>query len=237
MIPDETMNIPAPANGTPAPNDSQTVIHGTPGSAIPSPIVNQTPETPATPPKEIFLGTRKFNSQDELLQYTRDLQAQVSVVDQLKGVLSPQVKAADPNEELADLMYSNPRRYTEIIEERSANRALQQFQASQQAQKIRSDFFTEYNDLSNHSELVDMYYTSMQKELAQLSQKDATSRLANAVRAKLANIRGNQPATETLPNGSPRVVGQGSGVPAPLTPGPRQSMADQLKAHQKRGKK
>lgn len=213
-------------------------LSGGPGDPISAPaekVASQQNQTPA--PKEIYMGGRKFNSIEELATYTQELQTKAAVADQIRGVMIPSQPEVDPEEELAEMIYSDPKKAVKMIKGRAVDEAVQIFEQRQAAKATRQDFFITHKDLQGQEDLVDMYYNKMQKELATLPLNAATSKLANAVRARVANIRGEKQATETLSNDNPVVIGSGTTAPKASAQAASKSFLEQLQSMQRRGKK
>lgn len=235
-------NSPDVPHGAPAPSDS--LVGGPTSTPLPaSPVPPQpqpAPATPASAPRaqEIYVGDRKFASVDDLKTAYIEAQTRSSMVDQLQSVINPASKAAAPNpdKDLADLMYSDPEEYTRQVEDRASKRALSLYQQQQEAIRVRNSFYGKNTDLVGNEDLVEMLYAKMQNELVKLNEGDATSKLANAVRERIASIKGAITAATAreLSSGTPVTVGRGSqapsSAPAPAAP---QTMLEQLKSLKK----
>ncbi len=193
-------NTASPAAGTGALSPQPSGAVATPGPAK---------------PQEIYMGGKKFSSMEELSAYTAELQGKASIADQLRHTLAPPAPTDNTEDELADLIYTDPKKYNKIMEDRITARANQMFEQKLASENVRKNFYEQYPDLKGHEDLVGVYYNNMQKELASQTQDAATSSLANAVRSRLASIRGTKEGTQVLSNGKPVVVGQGG--PAPMT--------------------
>jgi hypothetical protein len=192
----------------------------------------------AAAPKEIYLGGRKFSSLEELGQFTAGLQAKADIADRLTSVVAPQARVVDPMEELGETFFSNPAEAVRKIKDLTKQEVRAEDAQRDAAQALRTKFFNDYPDLRGQEDVVELYYAKMQKELATLSETDATSKLANAARARLASIRGKIEGTQELSNKTPNVLGSGSGAPASgETPYVAKTMSEQLREFQSRGRK
>lgn len=192
---------------------------------------------PAGKPTEIYLGGRKFNSVEELAAHTQELQNKADIADRIQSAINPATgRPVDPEEEIAEMIYTDPKKAIRSIKEMAKQEMRQENAQLADVQNLKAQFYSTNADLANKQELVEFFYGRMEKELANMSIVDATSKLANAVRAKLADWKGEKVATQELSNTTPRVAGAGSGAPSEGTPvAAPQTMTEQLRAFQKRG--
>lgn len=233
---------PTAASGTPpsaAATTPPSSLSGGPTETVTAPA----PKTEAPRPTKILLGDREFASVDDLKAYTSELKGKADLADQLRTVINPPAAPTNPTDTLEDLMYSDPAKYNKMMLEQAATIAENRINQKNAVKTMRDNFFDTYKDLKDHQDLVDLKYSQwqndpeMKKKLAQMTEQDAVSTLANAVRARIAAIKGTQQATEELPNGIPNVVGQGSSLPTAPPAAKPMTFFDQLKANQKKGKK
>lgn len=142
-------------------------------------------------------------------------------------------------EDLETMMYTDPKRYNQIIQEKAARTALAHIENVRIQEKTKSDFYSTYKDLVGKEDLVEYHATKMQASLAKLPAPEALSKLAQAVRTRVSAIGGNKVATEEL-SSKPAVTAGATGsqsgsAPAATTPS-SMSFIEQLKRVQRRGK-
>jgi len=181
---------------------------------------------------KIYLGDKVFSSQDELRSYVRELEATKSQYETVRNQFAPQPQqqVVDPEEDIETLWYTNPKKAQEITARRAADEAKQEILRIQKAQQIRETFYSKYPDLRGQEDLVQMYTGRLEKEVASLPEDEQLSKLANAVRSRIASLKGASNATEELPSKRPVVAGENGG--APITSGTVKrpmTMVDQIK--------
>lgn len=185
----------------------------------------------------IFYNGKVYSPEEmtSVLRERDELAAKVAATP--APVAAPAVSA--PEEELETLMYTDPKRYTQIMEDRAAKKVFAQLDAQKQQEKIKNDFYSNYKDLKGNEDLVEYYATKMQGALAKEPPEVALSKLAQAVRTRISALKGDKKATEEL-SSKPAVTAGATGIQSGSAPAPKgpeaSSFLDQLKIIQRRGK-
>lgn len=222
----------------PVQKENPAIVAGGPteGASLNPPVERSAPVLPPVD-KKIYLGGKVFNTMEEVNAYTTGLQAKADIADRFKDVIAPPQRVIDPMETIGETFFSDPAGAAKNLIQIAEDNALAKFDNRQRASDLRQKFFNDYSDLRGQEDLVEFYYGKLQKELAQMPEADATSKLANAVRSRLANIKGTQEGTQELSNKAPVTVGTGTSAPAAQAPYVGKSMSEQLREFQSRGKK
>lgn len=198
----------------------------------------QTQQPVSTP---VYLGTKKFNSMDELVQYTsqseQEKQRALDELNKIRSTLNPAPSEPDIEEEF----WQSPKKALEKVhmkaKEDAKREVLQEIESNKRAQETRDKFYGQYQDLKGNEDLVEFYASRMQKELETLAPDEQLSKVAHAVRAKVASIRGTQATTEELSSRPAVTVGATSGAPTQVNAPQAVSFVDQLRALRARGAK
>lgn len=216
---------------------------GGPGDAaspIPAPAVSADPivETKST---AIYLGSKKFNNMDELVRYTSQAEAdRQGAMDELNRIKASIAPPASSEPDIEEEFWTSPKKALEKVrqsaKEDAKREVLQEIASQKSAQETRDTFYGKNSDLKGHEDLVELYAVRMQKELASVHPDEQLSKIAQAVRAKVASIRGTQVATEELPSGPAVTVGATSGQPTRVSANNTPSFVDQLQALRSKGK-
>lgn len=222
----------------PAQLENPDVVKGGPPEHIAPPAARAAPVvTPPPADKKIYLGGKVFNTMEEVNAYTTGLQAKADIADRFKDVIAPPQRVIDPMETIGETFFSDPTGSAKNLVEMATQNALAQFDNRQRASDLRQKFFNDYSDLRGQEDMVEFYYGKMQKELAQMPEADATSKLANAVRSRLASIKGTQEGTQELSNKTPQVAAGGGSAPSAPPAYVAKTMSEQLREFQSRGKR
>lgn len=232
-----TANLPPPPAdmssvvSQPVPPAASAGPAAAPSAVLPPPASS----TSAAKPTKYYLGGREFNSAEELASYASTLQSKADLADRIQTQMSPAQPQRDEYAELADLQFTNPEEWNKKLEERVTAKAAKIYENQLKSQEVKTKFYADYSDLVGHEDIVGMKYNQMQNELAKMPDDQATLALANAVRAKIASIKGQATGTEVLPNGQARVVGSGAPAPTITTPAPVQkTFQDQVRDLQRK---
>jgi hypothetical protein len=189
--------------------------------------------------QEIRLGNRVFKSYAELQGYLEQLEQTKGRFEAIQSQFQPQPEKQDPEEDLENLIWSNPKKYAEIIEQRAVARLQQVQEENAKRKEIEERFYRTYSDLANAKLLVRAVTSELaaKNELAGLTEDAALSKIAQAARRELYAIRGQKMPTEELASAPVRIAGSSSGAQAqPSTQATKpKSMVEQLKSLRKRG--
>lgn len=209
-------------------------------------MFNQAPKEPqqaeqqAAPKEEaqpqqapIYLGGKKFNSVEELADYTAKLEA-TKYQQQVAPVAAP-VSHQGADKPLSELIFEDPERALKIHEER----VIQKLKAEEQARKTEQDFWAGFykknKDLESESDLVQFVVQKHMPELAHLHHEQAAEKIAEYSRKTILRFKGQQETNKALPAGAAR-TGPASTQSAPTITESRPAPVDfvsQLKKIQK----
>lgn len=197
----------------------------------------QTTEPRVEAPKKIRLGNREFSSESELQGYVSELESTKGKYEAVQSQFQPRNIQQVPEENLEDLIFTDTKRYTQLVEERAIKRLEEKMTSTQRQQQIEQQFYSTYPDLKNAKTLVQAVAARLSQDnsLAGKGESEQLSIVAQAARREVAAIRGESSATEELQSTTARVAGSSSG--APINSGVRatvpQNMVEQLKARAK----
>lgn len=161
-------------------------------------------EKPAEPKQApIYLGGKKFNSVEELADYTAKLEAtkyQQQVVQ--APVAMPQTNVDKP---LSELIFEDPEKALQIHEQRVIQKLKAEESARKNEQAFWNDFYSKNKDLNQEDDLVQFVVQKHMGELAHLHPDQAAEKIAEYSRKAIVRFRGQQESTKALPSGSARV--------------------------------
>lgn len=205
------------------------------GEKTADPVTTQEPKAEA--PKKIRLGNREFSSENELQGYVAELETTRGRFEAVQSQFQPKPIQQVEEENLEDLIFTDTKRYTQLVEERAIRRLEEKMTSTQRQQQIEQQFYSTYPDLKNAKTLVQAVAARLSQDnsLAGKGESEQLSIVAQAARREVAAIRGESSATEELQSTTARVAGSSSG--APISSGVRatvpQNMVEQLKARAK----
>lgn len=214
------------------------------GTATPS--TTQPPQqaeaAPAAPAHvKIMLGSRTFDTTEDLARYAQGLEEKERQFEQVRQLTNPVQPARDVFDDVEDMIYSNPKEALRKVSQQARQDAELSIMNKINAEKVERKFYEKNPDLVGQEDFVKFIYAKEQKELAQLPEEQALSKLANAARARIASIRGTQGQgqAQTLPDSRATTAPSSSGAPqaAGTQVKQRTSMLDQMRSLQSRGSK
>jgi hypothetical protein len=167
------------------------------------------------PPTEIRLGSRVFGSQSELQGYLEQLEETKGRYQAVQAQFQPQQVQQQPEEDLEQIFWSDPKKYTEIVETRAISRMKEEMNRETKSKEIEDRFYRTNSDLAQAKTLVKAITAELasKNELAGLTEDAALSKIAQAARRELYALRGQKMPTEELASGPVRVAGSSSGAP------------------------
>lgn len=188
--------------------------------------------------KGIFYNGKMYSPEEmtSVLRERDDLRAKVAEKPAPVAAPAPVTEEDD----LETLMYSDPKRYNQLIEDRAVKKTIAHLEQQKQQEKIATDFYSQYKDLKGNEDLVEYYAVKMKQGLANDAPEVALSKLAQAVRTRISALSGQKVATEEL-SSKPAVTvgatGTSSGSSPAAAKGPESmSFIEQLQRVQRRGK-
>lgn len=215
---------------TGGPEGSQSAPAATPTEPVQAPSApaeKTSPPTPAFTP--VYLGGRKFESAEDLTQYTAQLQQEKEELS--KYAPAKPMTPADPDKELADMFFEDPATAVKVIREQTKKELRQEFTEHDARKMAVSQFYKQNPDLEGLEDMVELTRLRVQERINKLPLEQAMKELATAVRGRLSQIKKQPSGGVELPSGQVVTGGNtnGSGpqsVPVQTTP---KSFVDQLK--------
>lgn len=187
----------------------------------------------------VILGNMKFNSMEELARYTAQLQGRSEVIDKLQQITNPQPQVAvDPDAEIADLLFEDPKAAIKVISDRAQQKAKQEMEQSRQHDRAWDEFYKANPDLREHEDFVQFVLNKNLETIKSMDLSQAIAHVSHETRARLAKVRGSASSGQPLPS-KPAVVAGSSGASLPQQPAQKvapKSFIAQLSAYQRRGK-
>lgn len=187
--------------------------------------------------KVYYLGDKKFSNEDELLAYTASLQEKAKKYEQIEGQINPAQPQVN-KKKLSDLIFEDPEAAIEEIRTSVKTEIRNEDYQQRELVNLVNRFYNANPDLKGFEDIVDVTAGRLQKDVANLSEPERFSKIAQAVRTRLATIKGAQGSTEELSSSPAVTMGAGSGKPITTgaTTKARMSFADQIREVQKKGK-
>lgn len=213
-----------PAEGATASSNSAEAAL-TAASAAPAAAPSFTP---------VYVGGRKFESAEDLASYTAELH---DVAYRAPAAAPAPVIDADPDRELAELMFQDPRTAIKVLKQEAKQEFKRELDQDNASRDAWTKFYETHPDLKGLEDMVGTQANKMAQRIAKLPLEQAMKELGTAVRGRLATIRGTPTTGEPLPKG-PAVTAGSSGGQGPKVEVPRQSMSfvEQMQKLRSRGK-
>lgn len=201
----------APADSTTPP--SQTAA----GGGEPTQTNTTTPPagSPAAP-TPIFIGGRRFNSPEELAEYT----SQLEMSRAQNAPQAPIVPPAEDEKQIADLFYEDPAAAIKIMEERAEARVMQKLDSRDARRSALQSFYDKNPDLKGLEDVVELTRVRIQDKLNRIPLEQAMKELADATRGRLSDIRGRPRDGKEVPPGPARMASSSNGPGAMGAPAP-----------------
>lgn len=176
-------------------------------------------------PKVVYRGLRDIHSEEDLVQYTKELEEKVvratlSSPQTAQALQPPPVIAADESveeKELQEAWYSDPTKAVKILEKRFERQtALREGQKENQA-TFWTKFYEKNPDLNRHRQVVDLFVAAKDSVLRPMPVEKAEATIAAEVRKMVGQVRNGVGATETALESKAAVMTGASSEPAPRT--------------------
>lgn len=190
----------------------------------------------AEQPKPIYLGNKAFNSQDELVAYTQELQNKLIEKEMVKPL--PAMETANQPKP-SQLLFEDPDAFYELTVQEAERRVETKLKQENAKKEVWNKFWTENKDLKEFEDLVQAKFIQIRQEDENLPVDKGLSKIASEVRGILAKARGSVQGGKELPTGPAMVAGTSNGIAttqvavksAPST------FVDQIRQKQKKGKR
>lgn len=225
-IPTEMTDAP-PASTPPAPKE--------PAPSTPPPAASTPPEPVKNQP--IYVGGKKFESQDEMMSYFAQLESEKLA----RQTTPPASSIPDPQpieKELATLLYEDPAAYTKAVMEQTRRDMAREMSAEKQQVQAWESFYSKNPDLKEDKDIVQLMYSMNSAKLNNMHLDQAMDELAKASRLRLSKLR-QIPQEGTPLNAGPAVTTGATGGPGakqPITQKPMTMAEQMLEFHRKRRK-
>jgi hypothetical protein len=144
----------------------------------------------------IYLGGKKFNSVEELAEYTQQLEATkyTAPVQQQQPVAT--------EKPLSELLFEDPEKALQVHEQRVIQKLKAQEEQKNRETQFWSTFYSENKDLSDHQDVVNFAMNKHWDELSRLHPEQAQKKIADYTRKTILKFKGGQETTKELPSGA-----------------------------------
>lgn len=194
---------------------------------------NNTQETEVKKP--IFVGSKQFDSEEDLVKYTAQLQEKLVEKEiQTQPKIPENVGGPKPS----DLLYQDPDAFFELAVAEAESRVERKLTKKEQETALMNKFWEDHKDLKDYQDLVNAQIAYKKSQYKDLPAAQALSKIALEVRNTVSKIRGTSSGGKELPSSPAVVVGASSGnsTQQTVTASKPQTFVDQLRQRQNRGK-
>lgn len=178
--------------GTEMFNQTQTPAEAQPAKEQPAEVAAETKKEQAP----IYLGGKKFNSVEELAEYTQQLEISKQTQQQTY------VPAQTSEKPLSELLFEDPEKALQLHEQRVIQKLKAQEEQKAREQGFWSSFYSENKDLSEHQDVVQFAMNKHWDELSKLHPDQAQKKIADYTRKTILKFKGGQETTKELPTGT-----------------------------------
>lgn len=185
--------------------------------------------------KPIYVGSKQFASEDELVKYTEQLHNKIIEKELSEKQRLPETAAAPKPSEL---LYQDPDAFFELAVQEAESRVERKLTKKEQETAIMKKFWEENKDLRDHEDLVNAQIAWKQGQYKDLPASQALSKIALEVRNTVSKIRGSTSGGKELPSGPAVVAGasNGNNSQTTVTATKPRNFVDQIRQRQSRGK-
>jgi hypothetical protein len=143
----------------------------------------------------IYLGGKKFNSVEELAEYTQQLEA-------TKYTAPVQQQPVATEKPLSELLFEDPEKALQVHEQRVIQKLKAQEDQKNRETHFWNTFYSENKDLSDHQDVVNFAMNKHWDELSRLHPEQAQKKIADYTRKTILKFKGGQETTKELPSGA-----------------------------------
>ena len=181
----------------------------------------------------VYIGGRRFESMEELAQYTSEIESRNSV-----PVMSQALENAN-RPKPSELFYQDPDAFYQLAVEDAENRVMSKLNKKDSDTRLWTKFYDDNKDLTQFKDLVDATFKQKQEQYKNLPAEEGLSKIASETRNMISKIRGSVQGGKELPSGPAKVAGSSNGIAVThvATKIAPSSFVDQIRQHQKRGKR
>jgi hypothetical protein len=144
----------------------------------------------------IYLGGKKFNSVEELAEYTQQLEA--SKFTQPVHHVQQQTTTEKP---LSELLFEDPEKALQVHEQRVIQKLKAEEDQRNNERKFWVSFYNENKDLHEYQDIVQFAMNKHWDELSKLHPDQAQKKIADYTRKTILKFKGGQETTKELPSG------------------------------------
>ncbi|NCX93161.1 MAG: hypothetical protein EBX40_00580 [Gammaproteobacteria bacterium] len=185
--------------------------------------------------KPIFVGSKQFGSEEELVKYTEQLHNKI-IEKELneKKDLPQSVAGPKPSE----LLFQDPDAFFELAVQEAESRVERKLTKKEQETAVMRKFWEDNKDLKDHEDLVNAQIAYKRTQYKDLPASQALSKIALEVRNTVSKIRGSTSGGKELSSGPAMVAGTSNGntSQSSVTVTKSRSFVDQIRQRQNRGK-
>lgn len=185
--------------------------------------------------KPIFVGSKQFESEEDLIKYTEQLQNKL-VEKEIET--KPKIPETAAGPKPSDLLYQDPDAFFELAVAEAESRVERKLTKKEQETALMNKFWEDHKDLKDYQDLVSAQIAYKKQQYKDLPAAQALSKIALEVRNTVSKIRGTSSGGKELPSNPAVVVGASSGnsTQQTVTASKPQTFVDQLRQRQNRGK-
>jgi hypothetical protein len=180
----------------------------------------------------VYVGGRKFDSAEELAQYTNDLLIQNEI-----SKASPALQNAN-RPKPSELLYQDPDAFYELAVEDAERRVMDKLTKKEAEKTTWSNFFDRNKDLVEHRDYVEYLVNRRRESYKNLPVEEGLDKIATEARSFFSKVRGSSQGGKELPSAPAMVAGSSNGTAATQVPIKTevQDFVSQLRRFQRRGK-
>jgi hypothetical protein len=194
------------------------------------------------PPQPVFVGGRRFESQQDLDSHMIQQEARIAAAEQMVRMQpgapqGPQQTQRDPG----DILFEDPRAALQQIKQEAKSEIRNEIELEKARERSWQIFFNTYPDLNNCKDLVNATHTQLAGTIANLPLDQAMFKIASRTRQYLEQARvasGGSPSKDLSRGPAVTAGASGGRVSTPATPPAKpKDFMTQIREMQNKGKK
>lgn len=151
-----------------------------------------------TKPAPIYFAGKKFETQEDLIKYTSQLESQVK---SMQTQNTTQTTATKTTKKVSDLLFEDPDAAVEQIKNDFREEQAQREQQQRAQAESWDKFFKQFPDLKEEKELVDFVMQRNLNELSKLHADQAIAQLGEKTREVIGRYKSKPSGGKELPSG------------------------------------
>lgn len=205
-----------------------------PQAQQPAPQPEPNPQAPAGDIQAVTMGGQTYYVPAQVAETMRAQQAMIEQTQQQYQAApqgqAPQPPASAQDEIDPDLIYTDPARYTQLVQQRAVQQAkaemTAEYKRDQGLQKFFNDFYSQHNDLKDSDDLVRQELQANYNAWADKPAREVHDLLADKVRNRILGYVSRYGSTTSGGNQTPRTTVEGgpqhqAQQPAPQAESPK----------------